>query len=104
MDIVVVTEEGIEVEVEVDLAVMITNTVGLQGVHHTEVAGIIPQGAPPPMLEDLEGKGLGLFLILHMLAQIGGMLVGLGDVFRYHVLTVEVLRGKAKICVIVLVP
>ena len=79
-----VTMEGIE---EVDLVMMIMDIVvtveGLQGTHHhIEVVEIIHRGTHPQlMVEDLGGTGPGHFLILHMVAQIGGMLVDLGDVF-----------------------
>ena len=81
---IVVTMEGIE---EVDLVMMIMDIVvtveGLQGTHHhIEVVEIIHRGTHPHlMVEDLGGTGPGHFLILHMVAQIGGMLVDLGDVF-----------------------
>ena len=79
-----VTVEG----TEVDLDVMIIHIEGLQGAHHIEVAGIIRQGARP-MAEDLGGKGPGHSLILHMVAQTGGMLVDLGDAFGYRSLKRE---------------
>lgn len=65
--------------IEVALVVMIIHTAGLQGDLHIEVAGIIRQGTRH-MEGDLGGKGLGLFLILHMVAQTGGMLVDPGDI------------------------
>jgi hypothetical protein len=75
-DLLVVTVEGIGV----DLVVMIILIIGLQGAHHIEVAGIIHQGTLPTV-EGIGGKGLG-HLMLHMVAQIGGMLVGLGDILH----------------------
>lgn len=61
------------------LAVMSIHVVGLQGVHHTEVAKIIHLGTHP-IGEGLGGIDLGRSLILHMVAQTGSMLVDLGDV------------------------
>lgn len=88
----------------VDLAVMIIHievTVeGLQGAHHIEVAGIIHQGTLPMVVEDLGGRGPDHFLILHMVAQTGGMLVDLGDVFR----SLRFEDGKQELCVTVMVP
>jgi len=84
----VVTGEGIAMV----LTVTITHVVGLRGVHHTEVAKIILPSAHP-MVEGLGGKGLGHFLILHMVAQTGSMLADLGDVYL-SILLFE--QGKQK--------
>lgn len=74
--VIVVTGEGTVMV----LAVMIIHVVGLQGVHHTEVAKIIHLSAHP-IGEGLGGIDLGHSLILHMVAQTGSMLVDLGDVY-----------------------
>lgn len=78
MTVEVEVEEGIEV----DMVVMIIHIAGLQGTHHIEVAGIIHhQGTLPMVVEGIGGRGLG-HLMLHMAAQIGGMLGGLGDILH----------------------
>lgn len=77
--VIVVTGEGIGV----DLVVMIINIGGLQGAHHhIEVGGIFHQGTLPTV-EDIGGTCLGHHLLIpNMVAQIGGMLVGLGDILH----------------------
>ena len=78
-DLVVVTGEGIGV----DLVVMIIHIIGLQGVLRIVVAGIIPQDTLlMAEVEGIGGIGLGHRHMLHMVAQIGGMLVGLGDILH----------------------
>lgn len=77
------TAEGIE---EVDLVVMIMHieesVEGLQGAHLIEVVEIILRGIHRHLMaEELGGIGPGHFHTLHMVAQTGGMLVDLGDVF-----------------------
>jgi len=78
-----VTVEDIE---EVALVVMIMHIVesveGLQGAHLIVVVEIILRGIHRHLMaEELGGIGPDHFHTLHMVAQTGGMLVDLGDVF-----------------------
>jgi hypothetical protein len=72
---IAVTGEGIVAV----LVVAIIHIVGLQGVKHTVEATIIHHSTHP-MLEGLGGRDLGPFLSL-LIAQRGGMLVDLGEMW-----------------------
>lgn len=61
----------------VDLAVMTTDTIGLQGALLSEVVVIILLGARP-MVERQEGRGPDHFHTLRMVAQTGNMCGALG--------------------------